>query len=308
VHDGRRRSKERVVPFQPTTLTADDVRAVLRIHLPGRPLASVTRRGEGWDNVVFAVDDELLVRFGKNPDPAARAALTRREGRVLAIAARVVPVPVPEPLLVVPELGCLAYRPLPGVPLIDLRHAVDPAPVAAVLGDLVAALYAVPPGEVSDVVELDDDPPAQWLTDAVRDHAAAERAVPGQHRAAVEAFLADPAPAPAACPVLAHDDLGIEHVLVDPGTHAVTGIIDWTDAALVDPAVDPGRILRDLGPDALDTALTRCGRPDLRDRALFYARCMALDDLAFGVGTSWDADAEKALDALRWLFPPASLR
>ena len=127
--------------------------------------------------------------------------------------------------------------------------------------------------------------------------------VPAQHRAAVEAFLGEAPPEPAPDLVLAHDDLGIEHVLVDPDTHAVTGVIDWTDAALVDPAVDPGRILRDLGPDALDTALTRCGRPDLRDRALFYARCMALDDLAFGVGTTWDADAVKAVEALPWLFP-----
>jgi hypothetical protein len=33
---------------------------------------------------------------------------------------------------------------------------------------------------------------------------------------------------------------GIEHVLVDQDTFAVTGVLDWTDAALVDPAYDFG--------------------------------------------------------------------
>jgi aminoglycoside phosphotransferase (APT) family kinase protein len=41
-------------------------------------------------------------------------------------------------------------------------------------------------------------------------------------------------------PVFSHNDLGIEHVLIDPGTWTVTGIIDWSDAAIVDPAIDFG--------------------------------------------------------------------
>ncbi len=51
---------------------------------------------------------------------------------------------------------------------------------------------------------------------------------------------------------------GIEHVLVEPGTATVTGIIDWSDAAMVDPAYDVGLLYRDLGPVALD-ALLRSG-------------------------------------------------
>jgi aminoglycoside phosphotransferase (APT) family kinase protein len=35
-----------------------------------------------------------------------------------------------------------------------------------------------------------------------------------------------------------HNDLGIEHVLVDPTTLKITAIIDWTDAAVADPAYD----------------------------------------------------------------------
>ncbi len=39
-------------------------------------------------------------------------------------------------------------------------------------------------------------------------------------------------------------------MLVDPDTWEVTGIIDWSDAAIVDPAYDFGLLYRDLGPRA----------------------------------------------------------
>jgi aminoglycoside phosphotransferase (APT) family kinase protein len=105
--------------------------------------------------------------------------------------------------------------------------------------------------------------------------------------------------------VLCHDDLGIEHVLVD-GDGAVTGVIDWSDAAVADPAGDLGRILRDLGPDALDAALAAFAPDDpepLRRRAAFRARCGALEDLAYGLDEGRPAHVDKVLVALPWLFP-----
>jgi hypothetical protein len=39
----------------------------------------------------------------------------------------------------------------------------------------------------------------------------------------------------------------LEHVLVDVEANAVTGIIDWTDAAIADPARDLALIYRDFG-------------------------------------------------------------
>jgi len=53
--------------------------------------------------------------------------------------------------------------------------------------------------------------------------------------------------------VFSHNDLGIEHVLGTPATAAVTGVIDWGDAALIDPACDFGLLYRDLGAAALPT-------------------------------------------------------
>jgi aminoglycoside phosphotransferase (APT) family kinase protein len=132
--------------------------------------------------------------------------------------------------------------------------------------------------------------------------------VPVAHRRAVGAFLAAPPPAARYAPAFSHNDLGIEHVLVDPVALMVTGVIDWSDAAIVDPACDFGLLYRDLGPAALDAAISSCrtGVNDLvtlRARAVFYARCSLLEDLAYGIETGQDNYVDKSLAAMVWLFP-----
>ncbi len=93
--------------------------------------------------------------------------------------------------------------------------------------------------------------------------------------------------------MFSHNDLGCEHVLVDSQQGEVTGVIDWSDAAIVDPAKDLGLVLRDLGPDALDVALSAAAGSiadgdDVKPRARLYAHCLALEDLAFGLQTGAD--------------------
>ncbi len=281
--------------------TVEEVRDLLSSHLPAGPTGPVAVLGEGLDNAAFAVDG-LVVRFAKEPDAAERAAAVVREARVLAVAARVSPVPVPVPVLALPDRGCLAYRRLPGVPLIEVRDRADPIAVAEVLADLLRALHAVPLADVDDVLAADDEPLAAWRADAVEQYADAREHVPDRYRPAIEEFLAAAPPPAADTTVFSHNDLGIEHVLVDPATGTVSGVIDWTDAGLVDPAADCGRVLRDLGPAALYVVLAGRGG-GLRDRAGFYARCGVLEDLAHGLRTGQPSYVDKSIDALAWLFP-----
>lgn len=88
----------------------------------------------------------------------------------------------------------------------------------------------------------------------------------------------------------------------------MTGIIDWSDAAVVDPAHDFGLLLRDLGPAAVRAALSGCrtdtdGLAALSERAVFYARCSVFEDLAHGIETGQGKYVDKSLAALEWLFP-----
>jgi aminoglycoside phosphotransferase (APT) family kinase protein len=161
---------------------------------------------------------------------------------------------------------------------------------------------------MSDLVETDDHPLTAWLQEAAETYATVAERVPEVHRRSVEAFLAA-APLPDGYALaFSHNDLGIEHVLVDPAGWTVTGIIDWSDAAIVDPAYDFGLLHRDLGPAAraaLDSYRTAANDvAALGERAVFYARCSVFEDLAYGIETGRDRYVDKSLAALQWLFPP----
>lgn len=292
----------------------DRVAAVCRMvaaHLPHYQVDWVVQVGEGLDHLAYEVNGELILRCSKEPDPAARAAHLDREARLLAAVAAVSPLPVPELAFTVPEQGCLAYHKLPGLPLLDLpepQRSAHGGSIAATLGELLTALHAAPAEHLAALVDVDDQPLAEWRGEAAETYTAVAGQVPMVHRRPVEAFLEGPPPAEGWTPVFSHNDLGIEHVLVDPGTWTVTGIIDWSDAAIVDPAVDFGLLYRDLGPAAAHAALGSY-RTEVNDlmtlgqRAAFYARCRLFEDLAYGIQTGQDRYLDKSLAAMAWLFP-----
>jgi aminoglycoside phosphotransferase (APT) family kinase protein len=197
------------------------------------------------------------------------------------------PLPVPEPVFTVPEQGVLAYRKLPGRPLLDLpqsQRSAHVSSVAATLGELLTALHAAPVEQLAALMGVDAQPLAQWRDEAAGTYATVTGEVPAAHRRAVEAFLEAPPPAGGWTPVFSHNDLGIEHVLVDPGAWTVTGIIDWSDAAIVDPAIDVGLLYRDLGPAAARAALGSY-TPRLPGRANPHAAKRRLRRV-LGAGTS----------------------
>jgi aminoglycoside phosphotransferase (APT) family kinase protein len=287
------------------------VRRLLARHLPDRRATSVALLGVGEDNAAFDVDGELVVRCSTHPDPQERTRQVLREARLLTAVAARSPLPVPVPRLTAAEDGCLAHARLPGRPLLDLsaeqrgRHA---AAVGAALGGLLAAIAALPAEDVADLAGVDDTPPGVWLDECRTLLPQLSPAIPARHLPAVRAFLGTDPPGPPDHLAFTHDDLGIEHVLVDPDTGRVTGVLDWTDAAITDPARDLGRVLRDLGPRALAAALAayrgaRDGGRGLRQRIDFHARCGLLEDLAFGLDTGRQAYVDKSLLGMPRLFP-----
>ncbi|MCS7483169.1 phosphotransferase family protein [Umezawaea endophytica] len=271
------------------------VREVLGRHLSAYRVERVERLGEGQDNVAFEVNGELVVRFAKEPD----AEEAEREARLLARVAEISPIPVPTPVFSVTEIGCVAYWKVPGRQLLGLPGA-PVAEIGATLGGYLAVLNAVPLERMADVVGVDDDPPSRWLAEA------AELYVPETvltvHRGPVEEFLATEPPPARPGLVFSHNDLGVEHVLVDPRTWTVTGVIDWTDAAFTDPAYDLGLLYRDLGPAAFEAALAAYGDDEPRERAVFLARCTVLEDLEYGIRSGKRVYAENALASMEWLF------
>lgn len=288
-------------------------RAVVRSRLPGYRIDTVVKLGAGLENVAYEVNGDLIVRFSVAPDPAGRAAAVQREAGVLEIVATVSPLAVPRPVFVAAELGCLAYHKVAGTPLLDLPQpdrAVLAASVGTELGRFLSVLNALPVDRMRELAGVDDEPFEGWRADAADLYGTVAEAIPEASHSAISAFLRDRPPVEDHPLVFSHNDLGIEHVLIDPNTGAVSGIIDWSDVAIVDPAFDIGLLYRDLGPVALAAAVSsyRTGGDDREDanlveRATFYARCSVFEDLSYGLRFGWPAYTEKSLAALTWLFP-----
>lgn len=195
--------------------------------------------------------------------------------------------PVPELVFADVGAGALVYRKLPGLPLMD-RPVADPARLASTLGEFLGGLHRVSPEKVERLVERDFYPPTTWREDAEWDYRQSAEHLPEADRRLVEDFLGRPPPDAPRAGAFCHNDLGAEHVLVDALTGSVTGVVDWTNAAIADPASDFAPIYRDLGPAVFDLALAHYGRrfdSAARERAVFYARCKLIEDIAYGVHT-----------------------
>jgi aminoglycoside phosphotransferase (APT) family kinase protein len=279
-----------------------DIRALLARHLPGYEVRSIAESGHGLDNVVYEVNEELIVRGSRAADPVT----TRREVNLLAEVRELATVAVPEVVFADFAKGVIAYRKLAGEPL--NRHPVrEPELLAAPLGRLLSALHSAPPGAMRDLVPLDLYPAPTLLQDAELDYRDVERQVPVEQRPLVEEFLRDRPPDEPRSLRFCHNDLGAEHLLVDTATSALTGVIDWTDAAVTDPAHDFALLYRDLGPAVFDKILAHYDRgfdESDRDRVLFYARCALIEDLAYGLSTGPSHYADAALAHLEWTFTP----
>ena len=103
-------------------------------------------------------------------------------------------------------------------------------------------------------------------------------------------------------PALVHNDLAAEHILVDEAAQTVTGIIDWSDIAVSDPALDFAGMFHWGGQAFSDAVLSAYeGAIDDRlvSRARFMAACRGVGDVKFGLETDRREYIAGGLRALR---------
>lgn len=273
-------------------LSTELVARVLREQFPEHAPHDVRYLSAGWDHAVYQLNGELIVRM---PLRAGVARHVLPERAVLALAREVLPLAVPV-IELCGQPGALfpypfsGYRKLPGV-------IAEDAPLprwctqrnAHALGRALGALHGVPVdrARAAGVREMSA---AEHSCDdrAERVHAARSqlRALLGADRwSRCEPFLtADPRIAPGAgAQVLLHDDLHLEHLLLDANMERVTGIIDWTDASIGDPAAELVALWLSCGEAFVLQLLDAYAGPrdaELLARVRIRARWGALDWLA----------------------------
>jgi aminoglycoside phosphotransferase (APT) family kinase protein len=275
----------------------------LAARLSDDPTAPVGFLGEGWDNVVWSVGDGLVLRVRKHGSVQERAVAVQHDVDLLHFAARHSTVPAPVVVSVAPLDGAVLTTRVPGVPA-SAAHPDLPA-LAGAVATLLTALHSVPLEEVAEVVAPDPDPAEEWLRQIAAEYAEAREHCPPDLHRPVEEFLDAVPPAPASRLVFCHNDVRDDHLMVDPGSGAVTGLIDWGDAVLGDPALDLATVLTDFGPETYERVLAGYGVPTedgLPDRVLHVARRRIVEDLAWRVRTGDRPGLERTVTILRSLL------
>jgi len=222
-------------PAAEVDLTAPLVRRLLAEQHPDLAEHPLTLVANGWDNVIFRLGDDLVVRL---PRRQLAAELVLNEQRVLPGLAQRLPLAIPTPV----RLG----RPSDGYPWhwsvcrwFDGSVAADvplgdPAREAERLGAFLAALHEVAPPEAP--VNPYRGHPIAELHDRFIDRVGQlEATVPTRQMLDRWHGLADVGEweQPA---VWLHGDLHSANVIVDDGS--LVAVVDWGDVTSGDPACD----------------------------------------------------------------------
>jgi aminoglycoside phosphotransferase (APT) family kinase protein len=242
----------------------------------GRNPETIVEIDTGYDFEVAIVDDDWVFRFPRRPGVEEALEV---EIVLLPAIAGALPVDVPSFEHVSRTPLFVGYRLLRGEPLVD----EDAGGVRAFLEALHALDTSGLPVERRDWIGAYTDQCAEFerlvLPRLDRDLR------PGAKRLFAEVeTLVDFAPA------LLHADLGPDHLLVRDGR--LSGVIDWGDARVGDPALDYGWLLN--GPFAdwnVDS--------DLRRRARFYHRLGPWYEAHYGLFTDQPAHVEVGLAGIR---------
>jgi len=253
--------------------------------------APVELLATGWDNTVYLVDGQWAFRF-----PRREIALPgiRREIAVLPRLAPHLPLPVPVPELVGTPSDAYPWpywgtRLVPGTELAEANLTGRARALAgASVGRFLRALHD--PHLIGLAVQAAPDLPEDPMRRADPGFRAAHARPLLERLARSAAWVPDPAVErlfgtaerlgpPAGRAVIAHGDLHLRHLLVGQSGDA-SGVIDWGDVCLADPAVDLSLAYSGFAGPARAALLAAYGPVDaereMRARVLALSICAAL--------------------------------
>ena len=220
--------------------------------------------GEGDHSVALDVDGRWVARVAKHAD-AAHA--LRREACAMARVADGLPLPVPRPTHHRAEgIAFSLHARLAGEPLTREAWYALPdagqAEAAASIARFLSALHAIPPDAMAScgLPRADDRAATARLRERVGFALHGRMPETAIHR--LIGILDDALARGLGTrvrPVVLHGDFGPDHVLHDPATGRVTGVIDFGDLSIGDPAIDLVYVHEEYGDAILRRVLSHHG-------------------------------------------------
>jgi aminoglycoside 2''-phosphotransferase len=267
---------------------------------------------EGWDNVVLLANGSHVFRFTRRPDVAEQL---WKEVQLLPALSRYLTlrVPVPEYTWMEGDLPhFMGYRLIPGEQLRASHLGDSSGRIVSGLALFLTQLQGVSLAELGDLVPRHTGNDWRDLYLVLREEA--QRVVKPRlsPRAAsgllwdLDSYLEDPGNFRFR-PSLIHRDLSSDHILYDSSTGDLTGVIDWGDACVGDPAFDLTGLLADYGLAFAKAVVAVKGDPaEYFERAGFYAKIVGIHQALHGLDVGDRAHVGAGLARLEAVYKPVT--
>lgn len=287
--------KESVPIYREEILTAKSAKAVITTAFPEFRGARVELLDEGWDFRIFEVDGRWLFRF---PKREASVAKLNTEYKLLSGLGEWVSLPIPnyEYFCESPENSSrpfAGYRKLPGIAG-DTSKMVDRNGVARQLGVFLSRLHTYPVDKAREAGVQEKRDLVAHLRDRSREQLRKLDDL-NVNTGLLRRYLENDTPASLeGTASLVHNDLWAEHILVGSRSDGVSGIIDWGDTVIGDPAIDFACLYAWYGESLLENVLVHyTGKLDAEviSRSRYLAACLAIHNITLG----------RDMDRIQWV-------
>ncbi|SDY29212.1 phosphotransferase family protein [Salimicrobium album] len=245
----------------------------------------------GQNNNVFIVNNSLVFRFPKYEQGITQL---KKEKEILEYIQNVVTIPVPYPIYeyfdtLKPREVFTGYNLIAGVPLWreSLENINKDEPIKRLASQLVTFLIELH-STSKDALKLEDSDPREEMSELfdkirnklfpyIRKEAQDEITQSFSTFLNRKAFLNVKT-------TLIHGDFGASNILWNPKSTRVSGIIDFGEAGLGDPAYDFAGILSSYGEDFFNVCIDLYPDGDeISERVKFYKSTFALQEALHGI-------------------------
>ncbi len=298
--------KESVPIYNKELLTAKSAKAIITNAYPEFRGACVELLDAGWDFQVFEVDGKWLFRFPKRESGIAKLSTEYKLLPGLGMWVSLL-VPQYEYFRESHESSSrpfAGYRKLPGIGG-DVSKMVDRQGVAHQLGSFLSRLHTYPVDKAREAGVPEKRDLVVHLRDRSREQL---RKLDGLNvnPSILWRYLENDIPVSfEGAASLVHNDLWAEHILLDNRSGRVSGIIDWGDTAIGDPAIDFACLYTWYGESWLENVLAHyTGKLDAKviSRSRYLATCLAIHNITLGRAQGQIQWVEAGYAALQLVF------
>ncbi len=271
-------------------------------NFPQISVDSIKQIFGGWDSYVFEINDGLIFKF---PKSAEIENTIKKEIRLLPELAKVLSVKIPISKFIGEYKGKIffGYQKIQGLPLVSCDYSSGD--LADQVADTIREIHGFPARKAMAL----DVPKLTWRSEYADFYSKVKRRIfPLMNKSlqekavsVLEGFLEDDDNFQFE-PVFIHHDLGADgHILCDPARGKITGIIDWGDAVIGDPAIDFTGLYWDCGEKFAKKALAKYdGTVDdtFWERTVFYYKIGGFYEIEHGMVTDDEVHIKKGLSHL----------